>query len=30
MKSPDECADIQEIRVEIDAIDREVIRALSK
>lgn len=30
MKSPDECVDIQEIRVEIDAIDREVIKALGE
>ena len=30
MKSPDECANIQEVREEIDIIDREVIEALSK
>lgn len=30
MKSPDECSNIQKIRVEIDAIDREVIRALGE
>ena len=30
MKSPDECSNIQEIRVEIDAIDREVIKALGE
>jgi isochorismate pyruvate lyase len=30
MKSPDECSDIQEVREEIDLIDREVIEALSK
>ena len=30
MKSPDECANIQEVRDEIDIIDREVIEALSK
>jgi isochorismate pyruvate lyase len=30
MKDPDECSDIQEIRQEIDAIDRETIEALSK
>jgi isochorismate pyruvate lyase len=30
MKSPDECSDIQEVREEIDLIDREVIDALSK
>jgi len=30
MKAPDECSDIQEVREEIDIIDREVIEALSK
>jgi len=30
MKNPDECANIQEVREEIDIIDREVIDALSK
>lgn len=30
MKSPDECANIHEVREEIDIIDREVIEALSK
>ncbi len=30
MKKPDECANIQEVREEIDIIDREVIQALSK
>jgi len=30
MKNPDECANIQEVRDEIDIIDREVIQALSK
>jgi isochorismate pyruvate lyase len=30
MKSPDECSDLQEVREEIDLIDREVIDALSK
>lgn len=30
MKNPDECANIQEVRDEIDIIDREVIDALSK
>ncbi|MBD0340387.1 MAG: isochorismate lyase [Microcoleus sp. Co-bin12] len=30
MKKPDECANIQEVREEIDMIDREVIQALSK
>ncbi|MEG4291352.1 isochorismate lyase [Microcoleus sp. C2C3] len=30
MKNPDECANIQEVRDEIDIIDREVIEALSK
>jgi isochorismate pyruvate lyase len=30
MKNPDECANIQEVREEIDIIDREVIEALSK
>jgi isochorismate pyruvate lyase len=30
MKSPDECANIHEVRDEIDIIDREVIDALSK
>jgi len=30
MKHPDECANIQEVREEIDIIDREVIQALSK
>ena len=30
MKNPDECANIQEVREEIDIIDREVIQALSK
>lgn len=30
MKKPDECANIQEVREEIDIIDREVIEALSK
>lgn len=30
MKTPDECANIQEVREEIDIIDREVIDALSK
>lgn len=30
MKAPDECSDIQEVREEIDLIDREVIEALSK
>ena len=30
MKKPDECANIQEVRDEIDIIDREVIEALSK
>ena len=30
MKKPDECANIQEVREEIDLIDREVIEALSK
>ncbi len=30
MMSPDDCSNIQEIRTEIDAIDREVINALSK
>ena len=30
MKNPDECANIHEVREEIDIIDREVIEALSK
>jgi len=30
MKDPDECANIHEVREEIDIIDREVIEALSK
>ncbi len=30
MKDPDECANIHEVRDEIDIIDREVIDALSK
>ena len=30
MKNPDECANLQEVRDEIDIIDREVIEALSK
>ncbi|MCC3407400.1 MAG: isochorismate lyase [Microcoleus sp. PH2017_10_PVI_O_A] len=30
MKNPDECANIHEVREEIDIIDREVIDALSK
>ncbi|MEG4036535.1 MULTISPECIES: isochorismate lyase [unclassified Microcoleus] len=30
MKDPDECANIHEVREEIDIIDREVIDALSK
>ena len=30
MKKPDECANLQEVRDEIDIIDREVIEALSK
>jgi isochorismate pyruvate lyase len=30
MKNPDECANIHEVRDEIDIIDREVIEALSK
>lgn len=30
MKAPDECSDIDEVREEIDLIDREVIEALSK
>lgn len=30
MKTPDECANILEVREEIDLIDREVIDALSK
>ena len=30
MKAPDECSNIEEIRDAIDAIDREVIRALSE
>jgi len=30
MKTPDECANIYEVREEIDIIDREVIDALSK
>ncbi len=30
MKAPSECSNIQEIRDEIDAIDREVIRILGK
>jgi isochorismate pyruvate lyase len=30
MKNPDECANIHEVRDEIDIIDREVIDALSK
>ena len=30
MKNPDECANIHEVREEIDIIDREVIQALSK
>lgn len=30
MKDPDECANINEVREEIDIIDREVIDALSK
>ncbi|HSF72458.1 MAG TPA: isochorismate lyase [Microcoleus sp.] len=30
MKKPDECANIHEVRHEIDTIDREVIQALSK
>ena len=30
MKDPDECANIHEVRDEIDIIDREVIVALSK
>ena len=30
MKNPEECANIQEVREEIDIIDREVIDALSK
>ncbi|UNU23612.1 isochorismate lyase [Microcoleus vaginatus] len=30
MKDPDECANINEVREEIDVIDREVIEALSK
>lgn len=30
MKAPDECSDIDEVREEIDIIDREVIEALSK
>lgn len=30
MKNPDECANIHEVRHEIDIIDREVIQALSK
>ena len=30
MKTPDECANIYEVRAEIDIIDREVIDALSK
>lgn len=30
MISPDDCSNIQEIRTEIDAIDREVIGALGK
>lgn len=30
MKSPDECANINEVREEIDLIDREAIQALSK
>jgi isochorismate pyruvate lyase len=30
MKKHDECANIQEVREEIDIIDREVIQALSK
>ena len=30
MKDPDECANIYEVRAEIDIIDREVIDALSK
>jgi isochorismate pyruvate lyase len=29
MKKPEECANIQEVREEIDIIDREVIEALS-
>ncbi|MFS8118099.1 MAG: isochorismate lyase [Microcoleus sp.] len=30
MKNPDECANLHEVREEIDIIDREVIDALSK
>jgi isochorismate pyruvate lyase len=30
MKDPDECANLHEVREEIDIIDREVIDALSK
>lgn len=30
MKYPNECSNIEEIRFEIDAIDREVIRALGE
>ena len=30
MKDPDECANLHEVREEIDVIDREVIDALSK
>ena len=30
MKKPDECADLAEIRMEIDRIDRDVIAALGE
>lgn len=30
MKAPDECSNLQEVRYEIDVIDREVIQALGE
>lgn len=30
MKEPDDCSNIQEIRVEIDRIDREIIKLIGK